>query len=176
MTFPYRFYYSVAACLLAATAPGRAQGFKLESAGVRFGLNVGREFHQAEAFADWNLPWAWEVGDYWRVRTGLGVSSGWIGDSVLSAAIFTAGPLLVVEYRGFPLFLEGGSSPTVLTRSEFSRRDFGIPFQFTSYIGGGWNVARHWRLAYRFQHMSNAGLASSNPGLNLHVFALSYRF
>ncbi len=178
MTVPSKFYCCVAACFLASAFPSRAQGLALESAGARLGFeaNSSQEFHQAEGFADWNLPWAWELGPHWRVQTGLDASLGWIGDSSRHAAIATAGPLLALRYKGFPLFLEGGSSPTVLTRSGFEHKDFGIPFQFTSYIGVGLNITRHWRVAYRFQHMSNAGLASSNPGLNLHVFAVSYRF
>jgi hypothetical protein len=39
-----------------------------------------------------------------------------------------------------------------------------------------WDFATHWRLGYRFQHMSNAGLSQPNPGLNMHMFALSYLF
>ncbi len=178
MTVPCKLCYCLAACLLASTASSHAQGLALESAGARLGFeaNHNLEFHQAEAFADWNLPWAWEFGPHWRVQTGLDASLGWISDSSRHAAIATAGPLLVLSYKGFPLFLEGGSSPTVLTRSEFAHKDFGIPFQFTSHIGIGLNIAEHWRVGYRFQHMSNASLASSNPGLNLHVFSVSYRF
>ena len=29
---------------------------------------------------------------------------------------------------------------------------------------------------YRYQHMSNAGIATPNPGLNLHMVAFSYLF
>ena len=49
-------------------------------------------------------------------------------------------------------------------------------FQFSNEVGVNWNFAAHWRLSYWFQHMSNAGLAPSNGGLNLHLFGLSYVF
>jgi lipid A 3-O-deacylase len=178
MTVPCKLYCCVAACFLALAISSRAQSVAPDSAGARLGFepNSNLEFHQAEAFVDWNLPWAWKLGSQWRIQTGLDASLGWIGDSSRDAAIATVGPLVVLSYKGFPLFLEGGSSPTALTRSEFEHKDFGIPFQFTSHIGVGLNVSRHWRIACRFQHMSNAGLASSNPGLNLYMFAVSYRF
>ena len=72
--------------------------------------------------------------------------------------------------------LEGGVSPTFLSQYEFGSRDFGTDIQFTSHIGLNWDFAPHWRLGYRFQHMSNAGLASKNPGLNMHLFGVSYLF
>jgi hypothetical protein len=39
-----------------------------------------------------------------------------------------------------------------------------------------WDFAAHWRLSYRFQHMSNAGLSLQNPGLNMNMFSLGYIF
>jgi hypothetical protein len=72
--------------------------------------------------------------------------------------------------------LEGGFSPTFLSRHVFSEKDVGTYVQFTSHVGLNWDFAAHWQLAYRFEHISNAGLSSHNPGLNLHVFGLTYRF
>jgi hypothetical protein len=83
----------------------------------------------------------------------------------------------VVLSRGrLPVSLDGGVSPTLLSRSEFGSKDFGTDIQFTSHIGVNWDFAAHWRLGYRFQHMSNADLVPQNRGLNMHMFALSYVF
>ncbi len=49
-----------------------------------------------------------------------------------------------------------------------------MDFQFTSHVGLNWDFAEHWRLGYRFQHISNADLAKPNPGLNMHLVTLSY--
>ena len=65
---------------------------------------------------------------------------------------------------------------TLLSRHDFSERDVGSLVQFTSYIGLNWDLSSRFRIGYRFQHMSNAGLGSPNPGLNLQVLAASYRF
>jgi len=156
----------------------RCAGLPLESAGVRFGFPAqdAPAFRQAEVFADFNLPWRTELGTNWLVQTRLDVSAGWLGENGGDAFIASAGPLAVLQRKDFPVTLELGSSPTVLSRDKFPARDFGIPFQFTSYLGVDWNVSRHVRLGYRFQHMSNAHLGSPNPGLNMNVITASYSF
>jgi hypothetical protein len=62
----------------------------------------------------------------------------------------------------------------LLSSYKFETRSFGTDIQFTSHVGLNWDFAAHWRLGYRFQHMSNASLSRDNPGLNLHLLALSY--
>jgi hypothetical protein len=165
--------------VLATVANARAGDFSFESAGARFGAGVGssnRDFHQAETFVDWNLPWHWDLGKKWDLQSRLDFSAGWVGNNHSDAAVGTVGPLLALGRERFPISLEGGSGPTLISRSEFETRDFGDPVQFTSHIGLCCDLAKHWRLGYRFQHMSNAGISQSNPGLNLHMLALSYRF
>jgi hypothetical protein len=170
--------WAVAWLLLIANA-ARAEDFRLESVGARGGVsagNRGNEFNEAEFFANWNLPWAWDLGKEWRLQSRLDFSAGWLGDRGNNAAIGTAGPSLVVSRVGLPLSLDGGVSSVMLSRSEFGSKDFGMDLQFASHVGLNWDFARHWRLSYHFQHMSNAGLASPNPGLNMHMFGLSYVF
>jgi hypothetical protein len=166
-------------CLLATAAEAPAGDFSFESAGARFGAGAGssnRDFHQAETFVDWNLPWHWDLGRKWDLQSRLDLSTGWLGNNRSDAAVGTLGPLLALGRQPFPISVEGGSGPTLISRSEFGPKDFGDAVQFTSHIGLYWDIAPHWRLGYRFQHMSNAGISQSNPGLNLHTLALSYRF
>jgi len=171
--------WAVVGVLLASTAGGQAQGFSFESAGARLGIGANRsssDFQQAEAFADWNLPWHWDLGAKLGLQTRLDLSAGWLGNNHASAAVANLGPLLVLGRERLPISVEGGVSATILSHSDFVSKDFGEPLQFTSHVGLYWDFAPHWRLGYRFQHMSNAGLSNRNPGLNLHLFALSYRF
>ncbi len=86
------------------------------------------------------------------------------------------GPTLVLGRARWPVSVESGFSPTCLSSHVFESKDLGTDIQFTSHVGLNWDFAAHWRLGYRFQHMSNADLARSNPGLNMHLFALSYLF
>jgi len=163
----------------AACCGVRAQELQLESAGVRFGFSpesVNHEFHQVDVTANWNLPWAWVLGSRWHLQSRMDVSVGWLGDPGGDAAIGTFGPSLVLSLEGFPVTLEGGLSPTLLSQHEFRTKNLGSYFQFTSHVGLNWNFSRHFRLGYRFQHMSNADIDTPNPGLNLHMVGLSYLF
>ena len=169
----------VSVCLLAWAVVARGEEFRLESVGVRAGLSAngsGQSFNQAETFLNLNLPWGWDLGKAWYLQSRLDTSIGWLGDKGNNAAIGTLGPSVVLSRERWPVSLEGGVSPTFLSRSEFGFKDFGTDIQFTSHIGLNWDFAAHWRLGYRFQHMSNAGLGSKNPGLNMHFFGLSYLF
>jgi hypothetical protein len=151
----------------------------LESVGVRGGFSAnttGQIFNQAEAFANWNLPWRWDLGKEWHLQSQLDLSGGWLTDRKDDAAIGTLGPGLVLSRARLPVSLDGGVSPTVLSHYDFESRDFGTYFQFTTHIGLNWDFAAHWRLGYRFEHMSNADLASPNRGLNMHMLVLGYVF
>jgi lipid A 3-O-deacylase len=86
----------------------------------------------------------------------------------------TLGPIVELHYGKFPVMLEGGASPTWLSRYVFGSTDFGERFQFTSHIGLAWDVTKNFTVGFRLQHMSDAGLASPNPGLNIEM--LSFRF
>jgi hypothetical protein len=153
--------------------------FRLDSMGARAGFPANRSgigFNQAEFVANWDLPWQWDAGVEWRLQWRLDLSAGWLGSSSADGAIGTLGPTLILERLQFPLSVEGGISPTGLTRFDYGTKNFGSYFQFTSHAGLNCDVTSHVRLSYRFQHMSNAGLSGHNPGLNLHMLGLSYLF
>jgi hypothetical protein len=167
------------ACLLAGVSLSRAAEFGLESLGARAGFSLNpasREFYQVEAFANWTLPWAWDLGKDWSLQTRLDLSAGWLTDHGTDAAVGSLGPTLVLSHEPWPVSLDVGFSPTLISRHDFPEKDLGTAMQFTSHAALNWDFAPHWSLTYRFQHMSNAGLAASNPGLNLNFFGLSYRF
>lgn len=165
--------------MLLCAIVGRAEDFRLESVGVRGGISsnlTGQSFNQAEVFANWNLPWGWDLGKAWHLQLQLDLSTGWLTDGNDNAFIGTLGPVLLLNRARLPVSLTGGVSPTVISWYDFEPRNFGSFIQFTSYGGLNWDFAAHWRLGYRFQHMSNANLSPHNRGLNMHMFALSYVF
>lgn len=171
------FYVLLMGWLAAATA-GAAE-FRLESAGVRYGISDGTQgdhFQQTEAFVAWELPWRLKADSGWYLSTRLDVSAGALTLNSDTAFIATLGPAFLIGKEKFPVALDLGSSPTYLTRDEFGTANFGVPFQFTSHAGIFADLGARVRLGYRFQHMSNAGLSSHNPGLNLHMVTLGYRF
>lgn len=166
-------------CLLAVAASGRAGEFRLESAGVRFGFSnnsIDRRFFQTEGFARCNLPWRWELGTNWNLRPQLDLSAGWLSGRGKDGFIGTVGPGLSLSRKESPLSFVGGINPTLLSRQVYGDKDFGIPFQFTSYAGLNLKLGSSFDVGYRFQHMSNAGLGSHNSGLSLNMFSVGYRF
>ena len=89
-------------CGFLVVTEAEAEGLRLESAGVRFGFPAresASEFNQAEAFANWDLPWHWELGRDWHLQSRLDVSAGWLGDSGADAAIGAVGPSLVLGWK-----------------------------------------------------------------------------
>ena len=164
---------------LVASATSRADDLHLESVGTRFGLfhdgaNTG--FYQAEAFVNVDLPLSWSLGADWRLQSRIDAAAGWLGKSSVNAAVGTLGPTLIAAKRGFPLSFELGFSPTLLSRYDFPGKDLGSSLQFTSHVGMNADVSTRIRLGYRFEHMSNGGFSTPNPGLNLNIFAVSYLF
>ena len=156
-----------------------AEPMGIESVGVRYAVSsssLSPLFHQAEAAALLRLPWDWDLGADLRLFTKIDTSAGVMTRRGDNGFVGTLGPSLLLGYKSWPLFLDVGISPTVLSRQQFGDRFFGSPFQLTSHGGLRWDIGRHWSLGYRFQHMSNAGTASPNPGLNMHSFGLSWRF
>lgn len=85
------------------------------------------------------------------------------------------GGTLIYAPDGGPLELEIGWRPTWLPDYRFSKDDFGGQLQFTSHIGFGlaWQPVR---VGYRYQHTSNASIYEENPGLDLHMFGVGFRF
>jgi hypothetical protein len=159
-----------------ATAPEKAW----QSVGVRSGFStrdMPRDpFRQTELFSIWNLPRTWRPCADWSVKPRLELTAGCLSAKKEEGFAGTLGPELAFKHDKLPLILDGGISPTVLSHDTYGYRDFGILVQFTSHVGLDWEFGAHWKLGYRFQHMSNAGIASHNPGLNLHLFGLGYLF
>jgi lipid A 3-O-deacylase len=171
-----RILFSFLPLLLCA---GRANAQDFLTLGARGGLSFNDQSHrfqQAEAFAQFDLPWQWNFCSDWVLNPRIDVSGGYLNSQDTTAFVGTAGPLLELRKGKFPLALEVGASPTILSKYHFGNTDLGEDFQFTSHIGLTWYITDHLSCGYRFQHMSNAGLAKPNPGLNVEMLELSYHF
>jgi hypothetical protein len=177
--FDLKIVHWLVAALLAVATAAVAQDFRLESVGARGGFSFPDkrgQMVQGEAFADFNLPWSWDLGADWLLQTKLNLSIGVLSGNGEDGVVGTAGPALSLGRARLPLSLEAGVSPTLLSRHEFGAWNFGTALQFTSYVDLNFDFAKHFRLGYRFQHMSNAGLGTHNPGFNVNMVTLSYVF
>ncbi len=157
----------------------RAADFGPLAAGARGGIGIigsSTDFREAEVFLDWKLPVDWDLGRDCHLSMFLDSSAGWLGESGDSAAILQLGPAFKFGQTGFPLEAVLGCNPTYISQHDFPAKDLGCDMQFTTYIGVNLKLMEHLEIGCRYQHLSNAGLSSRNPGLNLVLFSVGYSF
>jgi hypothetical protein len=166
---------------LAGELHAQAEGFRLESAGTRAGtskIGADAQFYQLEAFVNWNMPsyCRWDCFCGCHLQWRLDLTAGWINGRGDDAIIGSLGPTFEIGRDDFPLLMECGSSPTILSREHFGNTDFGIPFQFTTHGSILWRLKNRLTLEARFQHMSNANIGPKNPGVNMYMLGVGWRF
>lgn len=176
--YPLRWGLSLVGLLLAnAAAAVEAQRLDLGvQGGFSFVATHGETFWQAEVLAGWHLPWQWHLDSHWYVDPRMDLTAGTLTGCDQAGFVGTLGPNFFVGHDKFPLSVNLGVSPTVISRPIYDCRDFGTPFQFTSHAGIECAIGSRWRVGYRVQHMSNAGLSGSNPGLNVQMLSVSFKF
>ena len=161
---------------LSADGPLNRHIFRLAEAGTRIGMSENQPVRHAEVFADWALPWDFDLGYGFRFQTYASGGLGWIGDDHHDAVMGSLGPSFRLSTDQGPVSVVFGSAPTLLSRNTMGERNLGCAFQFTSHVGLVWTIADRYELGYRIQHMSNASISEHNPGLNSHLVTLAWRF
>jgi hypothetical protein len=143
--------------------------------GVRIGESAdsrGERVTAGEIYLRHALRWTWRPSTHSRLTThlegGIAVLDGG-GDT---GAALSVGPVGVWSRDGTRWRFEIGIKPTVLSEDRFGTLDLGGHFHFTSHLGIRYQLHPKFAVGYRFQHISNAGIASPNPGLNLHLLTL----
>lgn len=156
-----------------------AQQSGWSAVGFRAGLDDGRndeDFEQYEGFVLYDLPWFWSFAPDWSLDTYLELNAGLLEGDGETAFVGSIGPGLSLKAFDNRLAVWGGINPTFISEDTFGNEDFGGSFQFTSHIGISFRPIGPLSIGYRFQHMSNAGIYSHNPGLNMHMLELAYYF
>lgn len=162
------------------TAPGNARADEdIWDVGLRGGwsFNGGEEsFNQVDIHTAHRLPRHWELWDGInldsRFVTALGVLNGG-GDTGLLGSL---GLETVIGGDDNAFEVRVGCAATLMSDYTYGDEDFGGPFQFTSHIGLEYAFRESMSAMVRVQHMSNAGIYSSNPGVNLVMIGLRYQF
>lgn len=173
--------------------PGPARGAEFRFATVRHEAGLRLVYGKNTKDADVRLAGVLPRFGWVLVRPGSPWLAG-LGVSFLLEGIFTAvqaekngvelglTPLIRLSYpcgRQVLLFAEGGAG---VIGEFFDSPAVPHTFNFTPQIGGGLEVAVTQNLglvlAYRFRHVSNAGLYEDNPAFDVHLFqaGLSYYF
>jgi lipid A 3-O-deacylase len=149
------------------------------SIGLRGGINDNRndeDFEQYEAFTTWKLPWLQQWDSGWVLGTYLEANAGVLSGGGTAAFVGSIGPGLYISGLKEVIEISMGLNPTVISKHKFGDENLGGPIQFTSHIGLNVNFAKHYSLGYRLQHMSNGVLYEHNPGVNMHMIEVGYRF
>ncbi len=129
---------------------------------------------QFEFYASYPLPWHW--GSRWILGTRFNTSIGVLSGNADNSIIGTLGPALTLNRSGNPVWLSLGTDVAFLSDDELGQDDFGGLIHFISHVGLNLQLSHDWEVGYRFQHMSNTGLDEHNPGLDMHLLQLGYRF
>jgi hypothetical protein len=169
----------VVSCADARCVAADPTRFGLESVCAQAGFGASSTcegIFQSEAVLGFSLPSDWDLGKDWRTWLRLDTSAGWLGQDDHGGLTFAAVPTLVLGRPPFPVTVEIGVGPRYIKEWEFKEKNLGSHFQISSALGPNLELTRWLRLSYRFQHMSNGGLAVPNQGLNLHFVALRYVF
>ncbi len=105
----------------------------------------------------------------WMRATRMDFAIGAIAQSEDTSAFISYGPVWRKNAHSRPLYTEFGFSPTLLDGTVFGDQDMGGHIHFTSSLSVGMKLGRLQRseLAFRIQHISNGGLADTNPGMDM---------
>lgn len=136
---------------------------------------------------DWDQSWFnegnWELTGYWELDFGYwdGNASNATASAQSSLADIGITPVFRFQQKagaGAQPYVEIGIGAHLLTESKINDKDMSTNFQFGDHIGAGlmFGDKKEWDLSYRFQHYSNAGIDSPNPGIDFHQIKVGYRF
>ena len=134
----------------------------------------------------WNRTWfkggAWYLGGYWDAEIAYMESDL---KNVENKDLINLSLTPVFRYQrdadlssGITPYAEAGVGPHLLSTTELGFQDYSTAFQLGSLLGFGLGFGGNgqYEIAYRFQHISNAGITNESDGMNLHLFRLGYSF
>ncbi len=169
-----------------AASMSTAGEVRLESLAVRGGFSgssvIGEEqqtdFNQVDLALAARLPWEWNVGAGWIIKTRMLTSAGVLRGSHETNGVFTLVPLDVIFGRKDGLLsIDMGVGVALLTDYKFGEQNFGGPFQFVWTWGATSRFAGPFGAGYHFQHYSDATIyGSESRGVDLHLFEIIYWF
>ena len=172
--------------LLAMTMPAHAiDGVSFE-AGTSFSsddadTDMGRIGVEWNWDKTWQISENWVIGGYWEASLGYWHTSDRRDDHEVIDLGFTpvfrlqrAGPV-----SGVTPYAEFAVGAHLLSDKDITDSDhFSTNFQFGDHIGFGVRFGERgqYDLAYRMQHLSNAGIDHPNPGINFNQLRFQYNF
>lgn len=167
-------------CLLMPASWSSAAKQTSMEIGVRGGVDEGghnlkESYVAAEVYLLKQLPWHTNLTDHISLSSRFDMGITFLEASDEEGCMLAAGADLVFGLWDGNTEVEIGFRPTWMPDQEYGEDDYGGGLQFTSHLG----LTINWQpvvINYRFQHTSNGGIYDSNPGLNLHMVGVGYRF
>lgn len=175
----YRTIWLMLVLSLMVARPGSAEEMNGLTLGLRTSVWTEDEkesFNQYEVFVNRELPWSWQLQEDWDLTSRLELTAGVLKGGGETGFVTSLGPSLALNCPGDRITLDVGVSPAFLNKHQYGEQSLGKSLQFVSHAGINFEVVRNLHVGYRFQHMSNASISEINPGLDLHMLELSYRF
>ena len=110
----------------------------------------------------------WRLAGYWEFSAGVWDNKD---DSTADVGIT---PVFRIERRG--AYVEGAIGLHLVQTHISASRTFSTAFQFGDHLGAGMHFgpAGRYDLGVRVQHVSNGGIRSPNPGINVFIVRLQY--
>lgn len=172
------------ACVLAASAPETADAAtqRWNDLGLRTAFQAGTKreyFHQYEIFFNYGIPLEWRHDSGWGLGTRFECALGALHGDGDTGAIGSGGPGISFNRNGTGPSLDLGINLDLLEKRTYGTQNFGSHVQFGAYAGASWRLSNGIRAEYRLHHISNGHLLTphvGNPGLDMHMFGLSWGF
>lgn len=158
-----------AAC--AAAALGHS--YTAQAAGLEFGVGHTSEStmtYRLGLKSDWDKNWlqssVGRLTGYWD-----GAYTYWEGDKSSASSSLSFSPVLVYEFSGETIrpYVEAGIGVALFSHTEVERNRLGTAFQFEDRIGFGVRFPGGHEVGIRATHYSNAGISSTNDGVESYA-------
>ncbi len=146
--------------------------------GLREGIATPDEgpFRKDELIGSFILPAGLRSSSVFLLSPKIDATAGVLRRGEEKGFIGSVGPGLAMGWKGWPIFIVLGARAALLGEQEYTDKDFGGRLQFIEDIGLNIRLNRNLEAGYRVQHMSNAFIYDTNPGLNMHIFEFRYSF
>ena len=163
-------------CLAALAAATLGHSVAAQAAGVEFA--VGHTSQSSMTYrlglkSDWDTSWLQsDVGrltGYWD-----GAYTYWDGKKSSGTSSLSFSPVFVYEFAGETVkpYIEAGIGLALFSNTEVEEQKLGTAFQFADRIGFGLRFVGGHEVGIRATHYSNAGISSTNDGIE--SYALHY--
>lgn len=143
-----------------------------------FGADRYRVGVATERFDDaWQAEAAWDFRAPRRLRARrLELATGLIVTPDDTQGFVSLGPVWRLPTNAERAYIEFGFAPTLLTGSRIGEHDMGGVVHFTSSaeVGVTLDPQRRAHLALRVKHISNGGLHSNNPSMDVVGLSFTY--